>query len=96
MTIKPTMFCDNSDGHRGKKTASGWSKGKRWGLWICARCGKPSMRWGSAYQAVISSAKNLLDEEAPDPKSLTPEERAAVTRGENISDKPPPGYEQVT
>ena len=95
LTMKPTMFCDPSDGHRGRRLEAGWLKGIKWGLWVCGKCGKPSRRWGSAYQAVIGSAKNLLEEDAPDPKRLTDQERVLVARGGKIdTSSPPPGYSQ--
>lgn len=90
MTIKPTMFCDSGDGHRGKKTDSGWTKGKKWGLWICGKCMKPSRRWGSSYKAVIGSAKNLLDENEINPMKLTDQDRARIAAGHSIAADPPP------
>jgi hypothetical protein len=91
LTMKPTLFCEcKMQG----KTLYGWSKGKKWGLWIHAKCGKPSLRWGSSYKAIIGSAKNLLDEEAPNPMALTPEETKTVQQGGYIGNNPPPGYDQ--
>lgn len=59
---KPTMWCDNSDGHRKKKTASGWTRGRKWGWWVCAICGKPSLGWveGSLWRFDSAFGYNLL------------------------------------
>lgn len=94
LTIKPTMFCTCKS--VGKRTSS-YAKGKKWGLWIHAGCGKPSLRWGSSYKAVLSSAKNILwGDEDSNPYMLTHEEKLAVARGEYIGHKlpPPPHYDQ--
>lgn len=61
---KPTKFCDPSDGHRGKKTQSGWTRGTKYGWWVCAKCKKPSEGWGNNLSAVLSAARNLLVTEA--------------------------------
>ena len=56
----PTTFCNNSDGHRGKKTEAGWTRGKKYGWWVCGKCKKPTERWSNNLNAVLSSARNLL------------------------------------
>lgn len=62
----PTKFCDPSDGHRsGRKTYQGWTRGKKYGWWVCARCGKPTKLWASGRQWVFSLGFNLL------PKSIS-------------------------
>lgn len=75
----PTVFCDPTDGHRKKKTQSGWTRGKKYGWWVCGICKKPSLIWGHSYRAVISAARNLRDEvlaelkeEEPPKQELTP------------------------
>lgn len=57
---KPSIFCDNSDGHRGGKTDSGWSRGKKYGWWVCGRCKKPTQAWASNLNAVLGAARNLM------------------------------------
>ena len=64
MYKRPTLFCDPSDGHRCRKTNSGWTKGKKWGWWVCGSCHKPSKLWGNNVSAIIGSARNLLLEES--------------------------------
>lgn len=59
---KPTLFCNPNDGHRGRKTSGGWTKGKKWGWWVCGTCHKPSLLWGNNINAVLGSARNLLPE----------------------------------
>jgi hypothetical protein len=61
----PTSYCDPSDGHRGKKTDAGWTRGKKYGWWVCAACKKPSRAWGRNLNAVLGSAKNILNDLAP-------------------------------
>jgi hypothetical protein len=56
----PTSFCDPSDGHRGRKTEAGWTKGKKYGWWVCGKCKKPGVQWGNSLNAVLGAARNLL------------------------------------
>lgn len=65
----PTVFCDPGDGHRGKKTMSGWTRGKKYGWWVCGVCKKPSVMWGGRFECVVAQGRNLLaDLLAPDPE----------------------------
>jgi hypothetical protein len=58
---KPTKFCDASDGHRGgHKTYQGWSRGKKWGWMVCAKCGKPTEAWASGKYWFSALGRNLL------------------------------------
>lgn len=56
----PTKFCDNSDGHRGTKTSAGWTRGRKYGWWVCGKCKRPTQSWSSNIQAVVSATHNLL------------------------------------
>jgi len=56
----PTVYCDNTDGHRGKKTEAGWTRGKKYGWWVCGKCKKPTETWSKNLNAVLGAAKNLL------------------------------------
>ena len=58
----PTLFCEDPFSQHGNKKA-GYFRGKKYGWWVCAVCGKPTKAWGEKYNAVISSGKNLLDDE---------------------------------
>jgi hypothetical protein len=60
----PTQFCDPSDGHRGKKTQSGFTRGKKYGWWVCAKCKKPTRQWGRNLNAVLGAARNLLGDKS--------------------------------
>jgi hypothetical protein len=40
---KPTMFCDGE--HGGRKTEVGFTKGQKYGWWVCAKCRKPKKRY---------------------------------------------------
>lgn len=57
---KPTVFCDPGDGHKGKKTQAGWTRGKKYGWWVCGACKKPSVLWGKKFECVIGNGRNLL------------------------------------
>jgi hypothetical protein len=56
----PMQFCDPNDGHRGKKTSAGWTRGKKYGWWVCAACGKPTERWANGSLWPFSIGFNLL------------------------------------
>lgn len=58
----PTKFCDPTDGHRGKKTEAGWTRGRKYGWWVCGKCKKPSAQWGWNLNGLLSSARNLLED----------------------------------
>jgi len=60
---KPTKFCTCEGG---KKTASGFTKGKKYGWWICSKCMKPTALWASGRQWFSVLGTNLL------PRSLRP------------------------
>jgi hypothetical protein len=72
----PTKFCDNSDGHRGKKTASGWTRGAKWGWWVDVTCGRPTERWATGDIWQYSMGYNLL------PPSISPLERGQRSTAE--------------
>jgi hypothetical protein len=57
---KPTLFCDSGDGHRGKKTAAGWTRGPKWGWWVCGACGKPTKGWAGMWKFDSVMGLNLL------------------------------------
>jgi hypothetical protein len=58
----PTKFCDPTDGHRGKKTEAGWTRGKKYGWWVCGACKKPTEAWGTNLNSLLSSCRNLLND----------------------------------
>jgi hypothetical protein len=58
---RPTLFCSPNDGHRGgRKTQSGWTRGTKYGWWVCGVCKKPSKLWGGRFEIVVCEARNLL------------------------------------
>jgi hypothetical protein len=65
----PTKFCDNADNHRKGKTSSAFTRGAKWGWWVCATCGKPTERWATGDIWHYSMGYNLL------PTSVSPLER---------------------
>jgi hypothetical protein len=61
MFAVPTKFCDDEPaGHRGKKTQAGWTRGKKYGWWVCGSCKKPTKAWGTNLNSLLSSCVNLL------------------------------------
>jgi len=54
--MKPTTFCTCAPSQR----VDGYTRGKKFGLWVHAGCGKPARAWaeGNAWYAAIG--KNLL------------------------------------
>jgi hypothetical protein len=38
---KPTLFCDLTDTIHGNRRVTGFTKGQKWGWWVCAVCKKP-------------------------------------------------------
>ena len=58
---RPTMFCESASGCSTGKRVRGFTKGKKWGWWVCGVCKKPTYGWGSNHQAVVGSGVNLND-----------------------------------
>lgn len=62
---KPVMFC-NCSTH-----TDGWTRGKRFGWWACAKCGKPGEAWAKGFAWYTALGTNLLPREicgeAPQP-----------------------------
>lgn len=60
---KPTKFCDcKTTKHRG------FTRGKKYGWWVCSQCGKPTVGWGRGDHWFLALGKNLLpvDNRAPE------------------------------
>lgn len=69
---KPTLFCDPSDGHadgHGRTQSRSFSRGKKYGWWVCVHCGKPRKQWAAGDAWYTALGTNLL------PKELAPEYR---------------------
>lgn len=73
---KATQFCSPDDGHRGRKTTGGWTRGRKWGWWVCGVCGKPTKRWATGDIWHYSMGYNLL------PPSVSPLERKVRSTAE--------------
>ena len=57
---RPTQFCDPAN-HRGSnKRVTGFTKGRKFGWWVCSICRKPASAWGRSLNAVLGAANNLL------------------------------------
>jgi len=53
---KPTQFCDCKVGAKGR----GFTRGKRYGWWVCSVCKKPTVGWGRGEHWFLSLGRNLL------------------------------------
>lgn len=65
----PTKFCNPSDGHRRSGKIQGWSRGKKYGWWVCTDCGYPTEKWGTGGNWDYALGSNLI------PQEITGEER---------------------
>jgi hypothetical protein len=60
---KPTIFCQcTAIKHRG------WTRGKKFGWWVCSQCHKPSRGWahGDMWYAALGTNLLPISEEAPE------------------------------
>jgi hypothetical protein len=85
---KPTQFCA-CDGS-GKKTATAYTRGLKYGWWVHRVCMKPTAKWASGAQWFSVVGTNLLPRSLrPYPEEMSPslESPAAwndlVSKGEN-------------
>jgi len=63
----PTVFCD-CKGSKGRIQA--WTKGQKYGWWVCKACKKPSRAVGGPIhqmRMVVGQGNNLLDEIVEEP-----------------------------
>lgn len=64
---KPTKFCDCMS--TGKNTkARGFTRGKKYGWWVCSICKKPTIGWAEGHEWFRTLGRNLLPKtpEAPE------------------------------
>lgn len=54
---KPTKFCDCRGG--GMKNR-GFTRGKKFGWWVCTKCKKPTVGWARGEHWFLALGKNLL------------------------------------
>lgn len=55
--MKPTLFCDCTVDKKGR----GFTRGKKYGLWVHSACGKPTRAWARGEHWFQALGKNLLD-----------------------------------
>jgi hypothetical protein len=65
----PSKFCNPADGHRKSGKIQGWSRGKKYGWWVCTDCGKPTEKWGTGGNWDYALGSNLI------PQEITGEQR---------------------
>jgi hypothetical protein len=51
---KPTKFCTGCTGRKG------YTRGKKYGWWVCVSCGKPSQGWANGDHWMTALGTNLL------------------------------------
>lgn len=61
MYKRPTQFCDVMDGKHPGKRVSGFTKGKKYGWWVCASCHKPKKMYADNLLTNSSFGFNLLE-----------------------------------
>lgn len=68
---KPTKFCECTSGNIKQR---GWTRGKKFGWWVCDRCHKPSKAWAQGDVWYNSLGTNLLpvSHEAPEYRGPRP------------------------
>lgn len=65
---KPTLFCECES--RDKKR--GFTRGKKYGWWVCVKCGKPSWRWAQGNAWFTALGTNLLPQSQVAPEYRPP------------------------
>lgn len=65
---KPTKFCTGTDKPECRGHKKGFTRGTKYGWWVCAACGKPTQAWGDGEHWYATHGKNLLPKtvEAPE------------------------------
>lgn len=57
---KPSKFCTPDDGHLKGKGSRSFTRGRKYGWWVCAVCGKPTKKWARGDIWHFSMGYNLL------------------------------------
>jgi len=76
---KPTIFCDRTNTIHGSSRITGWTKGQKWGWWVCMVCKKPSPVAAMNLPNEVSGF-NLLDR-------LFPKRDIDFESGKNLSQR---------
>ena len=67
MYKKPTLFCNVLDGqHKTNRRVIGFTKGHKYGWWVCAACNKPREMYVQAILDNNSFGFNLLPKSNPE------------------------------
>lgn len=53
--MRPTQFCSCAD-----KTKGGYTRGKKWGIWVHSTCGLPTKAWATGDHWYAAMGRNLL------------------------------------
>jgi hypothetical protein len=68
---KPTIFCTCDSTER----KVGFTRGKKYGWWVHAKCGKPSQLWAAGNAWHSSLGRNLLPQSELAPEYRSPENK---------------------
>jgi hypothetical protein len=61
MVAVPTLFCEG--GHKKGKFSMSYTRGLKWGWWVCIHCKKPSnVGFAKTLRACLSQGRNLLED----------------------------------
>jgi hypothetical protein len=65
---KPTKFCEGAGCTQSGKGRPGFTRGTKYGWWVCANCKKPARPWAEGSMWYTALGLNLLpvSEEAPE------------------------------
>jgi len=53
---KPTKFCECI----GDMKSRGFTRGRKYGWWVCTKCGRPTHAWGRGDHWFLALGRNLL------------------------------------
>lgn len=53
---KPTKFCEC----KGDMRKRAFTRGRKYGWWVCTKCGKPTAAWGRGDHWFLALGRNLL------------------------------------
>lgn len=68
---KPTLFCTREKPGCSERSR-GYTRGKKYGWWVCVGCGKPSWRWAQGNAWFTALGTNLLPQSQIAPEYRPP------------------------
>jgi hypothetical protein len=79
MVAVPTLFCHCTRGTKNQ----GWTRGLKWGWWVCSMCKKPSGHPShmKRLRSCLGQARNLLEDRPQEVSEVTDEGWGVSGRG---------------